>query len=262
LDSLKRKLFNVRCGVVTFADNVNNRIPYSINGIADSTDPGAYTVVQYRDLDTDLTHTGQTFTFINGLYSAYLGYYGGDAPEGSFDALWYAYKNFHWRNHAQKIFILITDAPSWGRYAPVGSGTTHSPWRTDSLAMILSGKSTVHVISTDTTWKDSYITGNRGENTGPDVLGVGRYDVKYLAVPGSFVQNGTTYYSNGTGGVFMSLPSSGYINLNTLPIRNVITSSSLVEFVTHKTHGTQKKVRIVIDLGGTVNGEVTLLSSY
>ena len=260
IDTLRSKNLDVNCGVVAYADNNDTRIPESINGISNGNDPGAFVIVQYRELNNDLTQTGPIYTFINGLYASYLGYIGGDLPEGGFDALWYAYSNFSWRPGAQRIFIVITDAPSWGKYAPYGSGTTRSPWRTDSLAQVLSGHATVHVVSKSGLFSDSYnVSGKTKDNP---VLGLGEYDMKYLAIAGSFVQNSITYYSDGTGGTWTPLPSNGYVNLTTLPISTVLASSSLVEFVTNQPHGTEKTVRIVVDLGGSNNGEVSVIKYY
>lgn len=264
IDSLRNKHLDIRCGVVAFADNKDIRIPESINGIHDSLDPGAFAIVQYRNLDTNLSEAGPIYRFIDTLTSSYLGYSGGDTPEGCFDALWYAYSNFDWRQSAQKIFIVITDAPSWGKYAPVGSGTSRSPWRTDSLAAVLSGNATVHTVSPSSVINfDNNVNGHKMKmefNNDNTVLG--NYDVKYLSIPGTFTQNGVTYNSNGTGGTWTVIPSNGYINLNELPIAGVTSHSSLVEFVTNKPHGTTKTVRVVVKINSTKNGEVSIISTY
>lgn len=255
LKSLKDRKLDVQCGVVAYSDNDDTRIPRSVNGILSDTDPGAFAVVGFHNLTSNLDSTGPIYKFIDSLSAGWKGYYGGDLPEGGFDALWYAYKNFSWRVGAQKMFIVLTDISSWGLYAQPGSGTTRSPWRTDSLAMVLSGNATVHVVSPDTNYMSSY---NEGYTQGA-------YDMHWLATPGSFKQKGVTYNSNGTGGIWENIygtSGSGKVDLTALPIITVAASSALVEFVTQKPDGTEKTIRVVVDIGSGKDGEVTIKAVY
>ncbi|NUN08056.1 MAG: VWA domain-containing protein [Ignavibacteriaceae bacterium] len=251
LNNLKSKGLNVKCGAVAYSDNNDTRIPYSTNGIASNTDPGAYTVVEFHNLTANFDSSSTLFSFISGLYSSYRGYDGGDIPEGGFDAIYYAYQNFSWSPGAQKVFVVLTDAPSWGKYAPLGSGTTRSPWRTDSLANVLAGNATVHVVSPI----PSKISSN---------IYNGSYDMHYLATPGTFSQYGINYTSGGTGGLWIDLYNvdlTGRVDLTTLPISTVASQSVRAEYIT-KTPGKGKHlIRVVVDIG-TANGEVTVEADY
>jgi len=254
LKNLKDRKLDVRCGAIAYSDNNDVRIPQSINGIASNTDPGAFTVVGYHNLTATIDSAGPIYNFIDSLRAGWKGYYGGDLPEGGFDGLWYAFQNFSWRSGAQRMFIVLTDISSWGLYAPAGSGTSRSPWRTDSLAQVLSGRATVHVVSPDTNYMRSY---NQGYTTGA-------YDMHWLATPGSFIQKSTTYNSGGTGGIWTNIygtSGSGKVDLTTLPITAAAASSALVEFVTSKADGTEKTIRVVVDIG-TSNGEVIIKAVY
>ncbi|HQO09855.1 MAG TPA: vWA domain-containing protein [Clostridiales bacterium] len=250
LKNMKSEGINVAAGAVAYADNYDSRIPVEINGIPDDNDPGAYVVVDYENITTKIDTTGPVYKFVDSLYAGYEGYDGGDSPEGGFDAIWWAYNNFTWREGAQKMFIVLTDVSTWGEGAPVGSGTSHSPWRTDELAAALEGYATVHVVSPTPDY--TYL-----EN--------GAYDMHWLAQPGNLILNEISYTSAGTGGMWFDIfgagDYTGYVDLTTLPIVEVTAASSLVEFETSKTDGTEKDIRIVIDIG-TSDGEVTVKANY
>ncbi|MBN1637869.1 MAG: VWA domain-containing protein [Ignavibacteriales bacterium] len=251
LNNLKTRGLNVKCGAVAYSDNNDTRIPASINGIVSNTDPGAFVVVEYHNLTSNLDSTGTLYQFIDGLEASYKGYGGGDTPEGGFDALYYAYQNFSWSPGAQKIFIVLTDAPSWGLFAPSGSGTTRSPWMTSTLADTLAGNATIHVVSPT----PDYIQYD---------LYDGSYDMHYLATPGTFNQAGANYSSNGTGGVWINLYGtdySGKVDLTQLPIEAIVGSSVLVEYITTTPVTGEHTIRVVVDIG-TDNGEVTIKSNY
>jgi hypothetical protein len=254
LKNLKDRKLDVRCGAVAYSDNNDVRIPRSVNGIISDTDPAAFAVVGYHNLTANIDSAGPIYKFIDSLKASWKGYYGGDLPEGGFDALWYAFQNFSWRSGAQRIFIVLTDIASWGLYAPPGVGTSRSPWRTDSLAQVLSGRATVHVVSPDTNYMKNYNAGNT----------TGAYDMHWLATPGSFKQKSVTYTSNGTGGIWANIyggSASGKVDLTTLPITAAAASSALVEFVTTKADGTEKTIRVVVDIGIS-NGEVIIKAVY
>lgn len=245
---LRSRGLDIQCGAVAYSDN--NDYPIAENGLPD-TDPAAYVVVGSQNLTAQLDSAGNFYKFIDSLGAGWKGYYGGDWPEGGFDALWHAYRKFSWRPDASKIFIVLTDAPTWGKYAPSYSGTTRSPWRTDSLAAVLSGNATVHVVCPDTN-DYSLKQANDGYN-----LGV--YDMRWLAIPGSFKQNGQTYISGGTGGLWIDL--YGSIDLSKIPIKEAMSGSALVEYVTTKKDGTEKTIRVIVDIGSS-NGEVTVKATY
>lgn len=254
LKNLKDRKLDVQCGAIAYSDNNDVRIPRSVNGIVSDTDPGAFAVVGFHGLTANIDSTGPMYKFIDSLRAGWKGYYGGDLPEGGFDALWYAFQNFSWRSGAQRIFIVLTDISSWGLYASPGSGTSRSPWRTDSLAQVLSGRAAVHVVSPDTNYMRSY---NEGYTTGA-------YDMHWLATPGTFKQKSVSYTSNGTGGIWTNIyggSTSGKVDLTSLPITAAAASSALVEFVTSKADGTEKTIRVVVDIG-TNNGEVIIKAVY
>ncbi|MCF8241823.1 MAG: VWA domain-containing protein [Melioribacteraceae bacterium] len=254
LDNLRTRGLNVSAGAVAYSDNNDNRIPFDINGIADDTDPGAFTVVGSHDLSTNLDSTASLYQFIDGLSSCYEGYCGGDSPEGGFDALYWAFENYTWRSGAQKMFIVMTDIATWGDGASEGSGTSHSPWRTDELAAELAGNATVHVVSPDEDYMSNYNDGST----------IGAYDMRWLAEPGTFTQNGVEYTSAGTGGIWIDIYGTdrdGNVDLTTVPITSVAAASALVEFVTEKADGTEKTIRVVVDITSS-DGEVTIKAEY
>jgi hypothetical protein len=118
-----------------------------------------------------------------------LGNDGGDDAENTIGALDYALKKVAWRDGAAKVFIAIGDNPSHQQGDGGLNGTTAfpaamQPTTGDDLVSRFSGDATIHVVGNDTTDPAPF------------------YNLKSL--------------SDGTGGGFLELPSSGDVDLSAL----------------------------------------------
>jgi hypothetical protein len=120
-----------------------------------------------------------------------LGSGGGDGPENTVGALDYANTKLAFRTGASKVFVVIGDNPSHqnGDGSVSSYPTSFQPRTGAALVADLKSKATVHVI---------------GETS-----------------------SSTTYYplknlSDGTGGAFIDLPSSGVVDLGALKITDWI----------------------------------------
>lgn len=237
-DFLDASGLDIRAGALAYADC----IPPADNpaGIP-ADDRAAYTVVGYTPLDADLSEDGDPYTFVEGLYASYLGYHGGMLPEGLFDSVWWAYENYDFRPDAQKIFVVITDASSWGAGEGSGEIAPDCPWTDANLASELRGDVTVHVVSNENiAWELGAYSGS--------------YDPRYLAEPGG------PNDSPGTGGIWYPLAIGAEIDLTDLPIGEVTTASALVEFLTADPHG-EHTLRVIVE-GPTEDGETTRVVRY
>ena len=86
---------------------------------------------------------------------------GGDGPENAYGAIMYAWNNVSWRAGSQRIFILLTDAPS--HYKGDGSYTDFDPKYTkDEVLKALEGYATLYMVAStgyysedDTDFSDS-----------------------------------------------------------------------------------------------------------
>lgn len=137
-------------------------------------------------LSPDISSSGAFYAWVSGLTSCYMGDCGGDGPENFLDPIAYVMDNFSWRTGAQKILIIITDAPTH----VYGDGTTYTNWSIDTLFNAkLDGVATVHSVSPGTT---------------------GVRDARYL--------------SELSGGVWSAIPSTGNFDLTTLPMMEAIAS--------------------------------------
>jgi len=179
-------------------------------------------IVESRPFSPDLTTTGTFYSWVNGLSASYKGDSGGDTPENPMTSIAHGVDNLSWRTGAQKIFIVLTDAAM--HYA--GDGSAYTTWTADTLySTKLSGK-TVHVVGPNST---------------------GTYQAKYLATL--------------TGGSFTAMPSSGSVDLTTLPISSVIASGYRITFRTSTPTGTHM-IRLIYVADATNKGEFTLTQVY
>ena len=218
---------DVQVGVVAYNDNGVN------DGDATYTVPASdiassAAVYGYRPLTSNLTTAGPIYDFVDNLPATG----GGDTPELAFSGIDYARRYFNWRDGAQQVYILITDATSWGKNATSTSrGIDASyPWTDVTLGEQLRGDGAVlHCVC-------------RNDAT---FLSTGEYNVRPLATA--------------TGGTFTTYSSSGF-DLTTLPILTVTANTVLVEFLTGNP-GTTHTVRVVVQAGAN-RGERTLTTSY
>lgn len=146
----------------------------------------------YVDLSTVATFT----SFLAELRaSSALGVGGGDSPENTIGALDYANAHARFRPGAAKVFVAIGDNPSH----QAGDGDVESwapefqPTTGASLVSRFRGAATIHVVS---------------ENLPDDAT---YYNLKGLA--------------DGTGGVFLTLPYDGVVDLGALNLTTWLTSA-------------------------------------
>lgn len=161
---------------------------------------------------------------------------GGDIPENSLGALEYTYDTdaFGWRDGAQRIMIVITDACAHTDQTYMSANIT-APWIPKSAAAVidkLQGSATVHVIS-----PESLSCGTNYANM-KDVTGV-----------------------TGTGGVFVDWNGYDDFDLKDLPITAAVAGGYLVKY-RGTIDGSPKDVRLVIDNGSDIRGETTRVSTY
>lgn len=269
VNALYEKNIDAKVGSVAYADAVTGNPA----GIIPGTDPASMTITGFEYLtpfsDDDglervkgadgLDAEGKPYKgitsrinavtdFLSNLAPCYSGNCGGDWPEGALDSLMWAFNigtgksksglsnpDFGWRDRAQKIFIMMTDAPTWEK-----GGSEISPsstWTVPLAANELKGKATVHAVSPD------YLGGVPYPNSG---------DVKGLAV--------------GTGGTWTLLPVDGNVDLTKLPVIKVLGKSVKLEYVSlnmakDAAKITEHKVRVIVDKGG-LQGETTFSVKY
>lgn len=121
-----------------------------------------------------------------------LGDGGGDGQENTLGALQWANAKIKWRDGAARYFVAIGDNPA---HQPGDSLNIPSPWTPpmgDDLLGELGGSAVVHVVAKDT-------------GSSP------YYNLKKLA--------------DGTGGVFLQLPSGGNVDLDKLNLKEWLTTS-------------------------------------
>jgi hypothetical protein len=270
VESLYDRNIDVQIGAVAYADGITTN-PAAIQP---ANDPAAMTIPGFEFLTPFVDDEGlskpdalerklranSVTEFLSGLNSCYGGECGAAGPEGLLDSLhWTAFngagtsvssKNqtqFGWRERAQKVFIILTDAPTWETGGAEIS--PDSPWTVSALAQKLrEANAVVHVVSPDFS---SYGFGNQ---TG---------DPKGLAVANSPL-SGTP--SAGTGGTWTQMPSNGDVDLNALPVVQALGNSVKLEFISYNTATSEAdekehEVRVIIDYGGK-KGETTFKASY
>lgn len=231
VNALRTSGQDVRVGVVAYNDDggSDGNATYSV---ASSDVASKAAVYGFRPLTSDLTTTGTVYTFVSSLPATG----GGDLPELAFSGLDFARRTFDWRTGAQRIYIVITDATSWGKSAPAGTAKGISatyPWTDVTLGTQLQSEgSVVHCVCPDAR-----------------TVSTGEYNVRPLATL--------------TGGTWTAYTASGF-DLTTLPILGVTTSSALVEFVKSGDPATVRSrlLRVVVQSGASLRGERIVTISY
>ena len=225
---------DVQVGVVAYNDNGDNDGHATYN-VPTSDVMGYAAVYGYRPLTSNLTATGPIVTFMEDLTATG----GGDWPELAFSGVDYARRTFAWRDGSQRVYILITDATSWGQGATGdatrGIGASY-PWTDVTLGeQLRSEGSVVHCICP--------------ENELATSLSTGEYNVKPLATI--------------TGGTFTEWAYAEF-DLTDLPLLGVTTSTALIEFLKTDRGAapTEHTLRVVIEKSGTERGERTLTVEY
>ena len=165
---------------------------------------------------------------------------GGDGPENAYGATEFAYDEFDWRPGAQKLMVVITDICQHSpetfttQFDYVAGYEAWLPPSQEALINKLRGNATVHAIGPDTTWFGCTET----------------YDVANLAG------------AAGTGGVFHEWMGTEVFDLTELPIAAAARGGYVITYRGTTDGGEPKEVRVVIDDGGNVRGEFSIVGDY
>ena len=156
---------------------------------------------------------------------------GEDLLENSLGALTFAYRNFEWRDGAQRILVVVTDTCS---HSEANNYYIPEPWAPEKFENVLNelrGKATVHVIG----------TGNSCSRLGGLNMNV------FTGV-------------EGTGGMFHKW-NGGEFNLADIGLTPTMTNNYLITYK-GELDGKAKEIRLVIDDGETLKGDFTLKATY
>lgn len=156
---------------------------------------------------------------------------GRDDTENSLGALAFAHRRLAWREGAQRILVVITDNCS---HTEVSNFFITEPWapeRYEDVLEELRSKATVHVIG----------SGRLCENFGT---------INMAAFTGV----------GGTGGMFHAW-EGGDFDLADLGLTQAIQNSYAISYK-GSLDGEEKDIRLVIDNGSTLKGELSLETSY
>lgn len=239
MEHIEEAGFNINAGALAYADCIN---PEDNPAGIPEDEKAAWAVVDYSSLGSDLSEIGDTYNFVEGLHASYKGYHGSDYPEGLFDSIWWAYENYEFRLGAQKMFIVLTDAPSWGEGHNSYEVHSDTPWTDANLAEELRGEVITHVVSTaiDTEELEYYD---------------GSYDPKYLA------ESGGPNDSSGTGGIWFEMETGDEIDLTEIPIAKQAGASALVEYESADIYE-EHEVRVILVEDEEAKGEVKKTIRY
>ena len=233
VDTLVEEGLDLRLGAITFGDTFDikeessTRTGISIQGlttIPTDLDPSERPSFSLTDDITAFkTFIGEESPRSSGPRGS------GDFTENAMGALEFAFDVLDWRTGAQRILIVITD-----NCAHTESSQTHivSPWtpsQPETVLQKLKGQAVVHAINPDVDCSDSV---NMRFFTGP----------------------------SGTGGVYVEWDLQA-LDLTQLPIANLATSGYVLTY-TGYTNRTSHSVRVVIDDGNAIQGEVLTTATY
>jgi len=226
-DFLDKSGLDVQLGAVTFGDAFDTKAAGSTHIGTGSTEPPSFDTSE-RQVFAPTTDFAKFKQFISEERATG----GGDGPENAVGALQFAFDNTPWRAGAQKVLIVITDVTSHnaGSYTEARITGRWIPPSAEDLIAKLKGKAVVHVVSPD--------VGSPGKHT----------DMKVFA--------GTA----GTGGAYFEWDGKAF-SLVDLPIAEVAAGGYIVTY-RGKADGKSKTLRIVIDDGADIRGEILLPVEY
>lgn len=124
-----------------------------------------FALVSFKDAaDIDLSFTDNIALFQSSV-NALTADAGGDTPEVALDAIQKSLSSLTWRTTAQKVFLVITDAPTHYR----GDGTAFSNWTMPEVVLaVQNAHGTVHVVGP--ALSGSSISSAMTDNSGKEVL--------------------------------------------------------------------------------------------
>ncbi|WP_299452068.1 VWA domain-containing protein [uncultured Pigmentiphaga sp.] len=227
-DFLEKSGLDVRLGAVTFGDAFDTRTPSSTGLGTGSTAPPSF-----DNIDRQVFAPTDDFAKFRQFISEEQALGGGDNAENAMGALQYAFDELPWREGAQRVIIVITDVYAHNDVTYGGaniSGRWIPPAAADLIAK-LKGKAVVHVVSPE-----------------------------FVASPGLYTDMKVFAGADGTGGAYYAW-SSGTFSLIDLPIAEVAASGYIVTY-RPKRDGKAKTLRVVIDDGEDIRGEINLDVEY
>lgn len=224
---LDKSGLDVQLGAVTFGDAFDTKSPGSTGIGTGSTAPPPFDTDE-RQVFAPTTDFAKFKRFI----SEESARNGGDGPENAVGALQFAFDKTPWRAGAQKVLIVITDVVSHNgtSYTEANISGRWIPPKAADLIAKLKGQAVVHVVS-------------------PAISSPGIHtDMKIFA--------GTA----GTGGAYFEWSGSAF-SLIDLPIAEVAAGGYIITY-RGKVDGKSKILRIVINDGAGVRGEILIPVSY
>jgi len=223
VDFLDESGLDVQLGAVTFGDAFDTRSADSGRIGTGSTAPPGFDLNE-RQVFAPTADFDKFKQFISEEVPAG----GGGLPENATGALQFAFDTTPWRSGAQRVLIVVTDVTSHNA-ATYGNDNISGRWippSAEDLIAKLKGKAVVHVVSPKIE--------NAGANT----------DMKVFA--------GT----EGTGGAYFEWDRKVF-SLVDLPIAEVAAGGYVITYRSKK-DGKPKTVRVVIDNGADIRGEIKL----
>jgi len=226
-DFLGKSGLDVQLGAVTFGDAFDTKAAGSTRIGTGSTTPPAFDSNE-RQVFAPTTD----FTKFKQFISEEIASGGGDGPENAVGALQFAFDKTPWRTGAQRVLIVVTDVESHNgsSYSEANISGRWIPPMAADLITKLKGKAVVHVVSP--------VLSNPGIHT----------DMKIFA--------GTA----GTGGAYFEW-NRGAFSLVDLPIAEVAAGGYIITYRA-KADGKAKTLRVVINDGAGVRGEILLPVEY
>lgn len=227
--ALESSGLDVRLGAVTFGDAFDTLGANSSGAGVSLTDktPPAFD----RDERPSLALTDDLLSFQT-FIAGETPRGGGDTPENVLGALAFAHRNFEWREGAQRILVVVTDTCS---HTEITNYFIPEPWAPENFEDVLAelrARATVHVISDGGSCRRYKGSLNMEAFTGAE----------------------------GTGGMFHEW-NGGDFDLAEVGLSQTMTSNYLITYQGDLT-GEEQEVRLVIDNGDTVRGELTLRATY
>ena len=228
--SMDDEIDGVRDSVIAFAQHIEAQ---SVNVRL-----GGVSFRDYVDESFDFTDDYDAFrSWVGNLYS----YGGDDTPENDLDAIMAALGGLSWRPGVQRMIVVITDAPM--HFAGDGDGYTDYSV-SEVVDSLLSAGIVLHSVSNGSRGRSHRECANRGatrrtRQSYPDVSEI----------------------AQSTGGLAMDLPGSGYVDLTTLPLREIVLSGYVVKYRAVPT-GRDHEIRLVVLLGGDAVADRNFAAHY
>ncbi len=211
--SMSEEIAGVRNSIISFANSLKTEIgDLRLGG------------VDFGDENRTQFSLSSDFAGFQGWVSGLSAFGGDDTPENPLDAIGAA-QGLSWRAGVQRVIIVLTDAPAH-------EGNSITSRTIESVAASLGSSFVVHTISPGGT-RQAMVMNNKGE------LEPARSDRDISVLAGL------------TGGVDLTMPFNGNVDLNVLPIADLVSAGYIVRFKSIKaTPPIDRQIRLVVQEGG------------